>query len=1061
MKTYTGNAWRVLAWAAVLAAPVALGSARDSRAAEVDAAAATTEGDADAKPPALQGRITDETGAPVTDATLELTGTKQVGQQGAQYFHTKTDENGSYRFDAVAAGDEFRLQISSVGWVGITKWREMPQLQLSPDATMERDFQLKRACRVTIRTLDESGQPIEGVRIYVTSLTADRFGGGTDGVSTDKLGWATVGGLAPSDVDYLFGTMHDDYAFAKLQLKLNDPEVKSSHALVLAKGEDVPGSAICSDGKPATGWRVTAMPDWWRFSVSSGGEVIGEDGSFTLSHIVPGQYSVSLGIPTGDGMTQVSNLLTGASLPTGGTLELKINRPSPQSMGAIAGRVKFVGGKPSGSVMVSATSEARDHHSAMIRTGATDFRITPLPAGRYTLRFNATDIEEKVVEGVTAPSEGLEVDLHVIGKPRLVGKAVRASGDEPLKGLRIRVLKVGYLRGPGYVQDPQWREINNPEGTFEVELVGPGIYQVLAMAEGLAPARSERFNTDEDLGKPVVLKLVAGSTLTGTVVDETGKPVDGARVIAMMQTGGPEVQRAGRVREDEISVVAADGQFRLEHLAAGPETLKVAHPDYCPTIVENVTIDAGHNALDAIVMKRGGTVRGKVYDALGRPEAGVTLHVQDRSGYSGFGDEEAGRLAVATTNRDGEYEVRRLPEKLCYVMRAEQWNDLGVVRQAILPQNGRTHSLDLGGPTPVVGQLVVNGMPLADTRVQLGGDEPNFGLFKAFTQTDGEGRFAFGSPSIGRRTLYYLSPNTRNEWIRVRDFSITSETTEFGVIDLRTATLSVNVVGGAPEDAETMRVSLNRYDPRWTHGASVGVVAPRNSADAPWQITQVPPGFYELSCRLGSSLTLRQRIEVTDQAEQSASIEWPAGTATMSGRIDPEAIAGGKGIVYLKLWSKDQRLGMVIVPKEGRYLVERLPAGDYYLTGEDTRGASPLLEFSLAEGEQRTLDLTAETVTPRPPRNIGMLVVRCYTEDGVPLPGCDVKLMGEQGEVPASSNQAERQTFVGAPGNYELSAAYPGFVIASRAATIQPVGLDGRVVDVEIEVMLSRSKHTR
>jgi uncharacterized protein YjhX (UPF0386 family) len=119
------------------------------------------------------------------------------------------------------------------------------------------------------------------------------------------------------------------------------------------------------------------------------------------------------------------------------------------------------------------------------------------------------------------------------------------------------------------------------------------------------------------------------------------------------------------------------------------------------------------------------------------------------------------------------------------------------------------------------------------------------------------------------------------------------------------------------------------------------------------------------------------------------------------------------------------------------------------------------LEFPLAEGEQRTLDLTAETVTPRPPRNIGMLVVRCYTEDGVPLPGCDVKLMGEQGEVPASSNQAERQTFVGAPGNYELSAAYPGFVIASRAATIQPVGLDGRVVDVEIEVMLSRSKHTR
>jgi hypothetical protein len=1031
MRARVGNGL-LAAWCVLFLANVVIGQEASSGGAENEAL------------PVLRGRLIDDKGAPVTDATVELIGSRSTPGEGTQHYEARSNSEGRYEFASIKAADEFRLRIKSTRWVGISSWSDAPRVSLAPSSSVERDFTLPRACHVLIGVVDENRKPVPGVRIYVSSLTADRFGS-SESVSTDKLGFVMVGGLAPSDAEYLFGMSHKDYAFAKLQMKLDNPEKNYAQVVTLAQGVNVVGTALCSDGKPATGWSLYALPDWWRFGVYPNGAKIGADGSFVIPHVGPGKYDLTVLVPSGGGMSRSESVQSDVALPAEGQLDVRIKLPSPGSMSVIAGRLRLVGGKPTGTISVDAMSEDRQQRgSGHISPGEDTFSVGPLPPGRYRLSFSSTEIEEKVLNSVEAPTAGLEVELQVTGKPRIAGRVTRQEGDEPLSNLRVRVVKLRSLRGPGYVQEAPWRVIDDADGRFEVDVVGPGVYQIVAVADGMAPTRSKEINTDDNRGTPIELTLAAGSSLSGTVVNEAGEPIDGATVIPMAQTMLGAAQRSRSANRDEGGVRTTGGAFTLPHLAVGEETLRVEHPDYCFGVVEHVAIASGENTLEPIVLKRGGSVRGRVFDGSGKPATGIAVRFQDSSGYSGFGDEEAGRLATAVTNSQGEYEVQHLPEALCYVSLADEWDRVGAVRQAILPVDGETHTLDFGGPQAMRGELRVNGAPLADTRVQVGGESPHFGVFKAFARTDGEGRFSFWGLPPGKRTLHYVAPGTRNEWLRAGELEITRGTTDLGTIDAETATVTVNVTGLPTEFAEGIRVSMQPYDEIWTQGNSVGVRGPRTSGASSHVITQIPPGSYEVLASRGDNVSLRQRVDVPeDESNVAIELAWPPGIAKLHGRMGGDVVDAER-FSPPRLWSKDRRVTGWLIPKEGGYELANLPSGEYFLTDKDVRDAAPVLEFRLEDGEDRTLDLTPATWAPKPVQ-IGMLTVSCYDGEGVPLPGADVALVPRGGGAqlrPHSAHDAVT-TFVTEPGDYDLSVKYAGYEPTTMPATVEATSPDG------------------
>ncbi len=982
----------------------------------------------------LTGRIVDETGAPVTDAKVEIHH-HPVGR----VITTKTNKEGRYRFLSVEKPGEHRMRIKSERWVGLERSDETPHVTLKADTTTTKNITLKRACRLRIETVDESGLPVSGVSIYAKSVSDTSYVS-RESVSTNKQGYAILG-LKASDSKYVVATSSPKYAYTRIEVKLNDPEAVTVRKIVQQEGVSLTGKAFCSDSKPPAGWRINALPVWWNFGRNPVGVEIGEDGLFTIPHIISQKYNVAISVPTGGNGSMPMPVMKPTDLSkVKGPIAVKLNYPSPASMVSLSGTIRYKGAPPKLGFRIDVRSVDQKYSgNVFLQSGETSFRIDPIPRGVYTIRITSRELEPKVLRNVVAPSDDIKLELKAKSDRKLRGTVVHSDTKQPVRSFRVRAITLRMLPGSYSYQSPEWQTVESKTGEFVVDLVGPGIYVVQVAAEGLAWARSVQINTEENGDKPVRIEMSEGVSLSGTVVDEQGRPVDGAKVIPMSMSNGTTPQRRGPFSSDDEAVETVGGKFTIEHLAVGSESLKVVHPDFTYAMVENIKLDAGSSPEPlTITLKQGGTIRGRVFDSDGKPEPNVTLYFRERMG---FDDRESGRVGQAITDENGDYEVSRLPDQLCYVHRANSWQAEGVVGHAILPESGKTQILNLGGQSKFSGRLLVNGAPRKNTKLKLSGKSPHFGIFHANAYTDKDGSFVFHGAGPGERTLYYLAKGSRRDWVRVKSFRLPSESVDVGNVDLAVGRLTVHC---EPKPAANVRLSLQEYNPIWTHGQRVGVLSTRQSDAEPYVIKQVPAGSYELIASLPNGFSVRQRVEVTAASlNQDVTLNIPQGDASLQGKLD-QNIGGPYGISSLAMWSQDRRLFARVVPNEqGIYSVKDIPAGDYFLTREAIRDPHILITFSLKDSEAKQLDLTPDTVT-RKVEQPGFRTIRVYTPQGIPLPGCDIQLKGPSGALAPNSKQYGRQSFVGEPGTYDLTISYPGFRTIHRPIELLGPGTDGR-----------------
>ena len=989
----------------------------------------------------LSGRLVDETGNAVTDARIEL-----MSRRTFQSLKAKSDANGNYRIMLQKDFGEYQIEIHSNRWVGITDRQALPHVDVTEGSQVVRDFTLPRACRLRIQTVDEQGKPIRDVQVF-SSLSDENQNFAAESM-TDKQGWASLEGLRSSDQERLVATMTDGYAFAHITLKLHEPAAVTEQRMVLQKGQDVKGTALCSDGKPAASWRINAMPTWWHFGRSPMGQAIRSDGSFTLRHVAAEKYDVIVDIPSGEGMSLAKPVLTAVALPPAREpLAVTVDYPSPASMATISGQIEFTGGTLQRGFHISAYSVI-GHYSgdAFLLPGQTEFKIGPVPRGTYRLEFNSSEIEPLALSDVVIPSDKLHVKLNVRGTLVLRGTVVRQDTRKPVTRFRAQVSKLRTLSGPNYVQGPTWHEFHDDRGAFAIDVAGPGIYTVLVAADGLASTRSEPFNTDKDGQKEIRVELKPAVSLSGTVVDELGHRVDGAKIILLpgaVQVGGIV---ARTTPGDEVAQTR-NGAFTIPDFTPGQGLLRVVHPDFSPSIVETNSVNRdGQSAPLRIVLHPGATVHGHVYDEFGKPEANVVLHFQDQSGYGGNYTEDLGRMAHVVTDQSGYYEARHLPDQFCYVKREDLWRSFGVVRQAILATNGRTQTLDLGGTSKLTGRLIVNGAPLANARVQLSDDNPTFGIFKAYARTDERGVFAFYGPAVGTHTLYRATSAQSDSWVRVKDLTVTAKGGDLGTIDAVSVRLVVRFQPPGSNDTDGLQLTLEEYNSIWPFGNRVETLRPRQSVGDPFVFEQVPLGKYELVCARPNQFMVRKIVELkSPDAEQDVTLDLPPGTASLHGKLAGQ-ICGPDGCRSLKVWSNDQRLLGGIVPKEdGTYKLDNVPAGEYAIKELDTRDAETLLTVSVRDGENKTLNITPETVASRTPPT-GFIDVRVFTPDGVPISGPDIRFEGSKPLPTLTSSQEARLVFVGSPGSYDAEISFPGFNPVHRTLELKPVGKGGVVV---------------
>ncbi len=956
----------------------------------------------------LSGVITDrKTEKPVADAKVKIVKDR--------YIEAVTDANGFYHIDEIPDEGSYKIRVYSREYLWVDDWNDEPSVMLKSGVNAVKHFALERGCRVQVEVADPNGRPLKDVIPYITWM-GQRYGRQTERSSeykrTDAEGRLLMGAFRPSETAYLVTAMHKDYAPAKCIVQLTDPNIIAPARIVMQSGSPVQGYAVYADGQPAADLKIAAQPKWWNITTCTPLSTIDATGAFTLANITPDDYTIMVHIPNPGGGSLSKAVLETALPLDHGALMVTVPGDSPAGLTLISGTIDFINGPPSGNVTVSAYSTKTGPKQGRV-TGDV-FVVDRLKPGTYRLMFSGENIENKTLTDIAGSTQDMKVALKCLrpgGKPRLQGVVVNAATGRAVPNFKARVRILKSLTGSYTPAAMSWHELTDPEGKFDIESPGPGTAQVQIAAEGLAWTWSDPV--DGANPQPIIVALAPGGIIKGRVVDSSGKPVNGAKIIALSKAGGNLWFDHDVFTSTAGAAETAAGLFMLTDLGVQTETVKVTHPDYSRAIYHDLKVASAdsHEQVE-LLLTHGGTVHGRVYDDQGRPQANVLLLVQDAAGYRG--GSEAGRIASAITDNDGRYRIEHLPEQVCYVQRSEHYRGTGVACRTVVPVEGEETRLDFGGPSTVSGRILIGERPVAAELMLTDPYNSSAKTFVSRVAADTDGRFRFYGTPAGFYGLYYKLPqderHTAPDWLRLTTLEIGTGDLDLGEMHMSTGRIALKLNINSDDTAfKGMDVYLQVGTGIW--GSRMGRVQPPKAAGEPYLISDVPCGIYSVVVMRPDfvQFTKSVLVSITDN-DVEIDMDIPPCTASVSGRL----IADRDEPVFLT--SQDGTVRAYIPQKDGgAYAVENLPPGEYRIGGYYKVQTSEATCFALTAGQDAALDVVNEFSS----LNKGHLHMQVVDSEYAPI-AANAWLEGPASKIEPYKIDYDGWYFATQPGDYAL-----------------------------------------
>ncbi|HEY0157178.1 MAG TPA: carboxypeptidase regulatory-like domain-containing protein [Thermoanaerobaculia bacterium] len=423
------------------------------------------------------------------------------------------------------------------------------------------------------------------------------------------------------------------------QLRLTAGERKGGVVLTIPSGIAVSGKVTGPDGTALSGVAVTANEAepgrggmFMRTIImadSDGDEDVvrtASDGTFSM-RLKEGTYDFSF---RREGYAPKLVRAQGIN-PSATTVDTTLDPASE-----ITGRV-VRGGKGVENAILNVFSPGMEASATTGPDGS--FTLSGLAAGPVMVMLRKEDEFIAERRSLTAPSRDVVVQLP--GGGRITGRVVDKATNKPLTQFQAGI---SMSRGGGgmiSMAPPQLRDFTSDDGSFTLENVPPGAMTVVANAPGYA---SGNLNVTVEEGKTlsdVELQLDAGIRLTGRVTGPNGSPLSDVSVRLEPSTGG-----AFAMRGMEMSATTdANGEYTLEALQAGEESVTFSHPKYL-SASKDVTLKGRETRLD-VQLAAGQRVTGTVVTESGAPVA--EAYVQ--AGGSGWSGESA------RTNANGVFEM--------------------------------------------------------------------------------------------------------------------------------------------------------------------------------------------------------------------------------------------------------------------------------------------------------------------------------------------------------------------------------------------------------------------
>jgi hypothetical protein len=968
-----------------------------------------------AGPSQLSGQVTDLTsGSPIPDALVSVSGSSR--------FETLTDSEGLYSFAELVPKGYYRVKVTAQGYLGLTSLKEMPLVSLSETNNLTQDLQLQKGCMVKLQAIDQSGRPVKDVSVTASWLGSDHDNVVGHRVVTDTDGQSLVGALEASEIEYMVTAMHPDFVPQHASIKCSDPLIDQSLEITLTAGHTVAAYAEYSDHVAAEGVMIIARPEWWRSAMEPPSQVVGVDGSFSLTSIATQTYRLFARFSQANGSSyELEVAQKELPLAQGDLLLLTLPQASPPVTETISGTIQWVNDLKPDHLDVLAYPAAHPNDPATTNQYSQTafsheldtFEIENLAPGTYNLSFQGVNVRSVLVTEISTSNETLAVTLEYVPTPRLKGSVQQADSGTPIQNYTLALRK--QLSLPNllmYTDKRLYTMTDNTSGQFDLELPGIGTYQALIQSPGYVPMNRVLEITGDD--HALVLNMKQGGTIRGQVVDINGQSISGVSVISTSQTSGSSVGKT----------ITENGHFTLNSVSEGLATLRISHPDHGSLsftdldVAEGMTLD-----LSLITLNIGATIQGYVLDNAGLPVPKTKLIVEDGS------QEAPRRLTTVVTDDTGYYQVSGLPSDLCYIYRQNPSAYTGVVRRSLIGDKEVTYDLDFGVGPQVTGLLTdATGTILSNTRLLLSHPvNPGSPLFQSYAQTDSSGAFTFAGIPAGYYGLYRQMPGS-TAWTQVTTFNMLHSDTDLGLIPPKTANIRVTLISGSQVITSDWRVLLQQGHALWSPFLKRTDLP--ESGDSRYLLDHVLPGDYcVVAQKNDSSQSIRLPITVlSDSLDQDLSIELPSGHITLSGPMNNEASQD------LILVNQDKTLVMPIREQNGQYTLRDIPSGEYLISNTLLADMAPL----------ETLTLTQDTTALQLPIDTqqwlslgqGLISVQVAGQDGLPLMSSEAWLTNAAGTLTPFYRSDSELIFIAPDGTYELTVSHDGFEPQSKDVVI-------------------------
>lgn len=490
------------------------------------------------------------------------------------------------------------------------------------------------------------GQPVAGADVSVTTFGADEMTFVDDlpdptkepHARTDADGRYTFLAVTPRE-RYMLVVVHPDYARkTEPSMPIGEEGQVDQPPIVLGAGatlsgyvrnepgDVIPDVTLHLDGQDFASVLTNLPPD--RMTVKTN-----KEGFYTFRNVAKGQRMLTVAAP-GYGQQQLPGFNFQGEEQLTRDVTLKIGE-------MIAGRVLGPGntGIAKARVIAIAVSSTQQGARGQVETNEQgEFIFESLAPGDYNVIAAAKGYRAGQ-GGRRVPTGTSNHIIEMFKEADVCGRVIDGSTGAPIPSFTVR-MRFWYGNGaPTSPSSEAGIDVNDAAGEFCIPGVQQSDYVVEALAPGYAPSFSTNFSVQQ--GKPlsgIVVKMNRGGIISGRVVDGDGKPVARARVVTHDNTWiDDEFTRAlgGTLPTDATSVdvrTGEDGRFTCVNLSPETYQIVVTASGFTQFVKKDIRVnDAGNVQVGDVKLGRGGTVRGNLFDASGKPVSSgvITLQVTD------------------------------------------------------------------------------------------------------------------------------------------------------------------------------------------------------------------------------------------------------------------------------------------------------------------------------------------------------------------------------------------------------------------------------------------------